>query len=63
MPAIKADGVAGQQPPHDGGNRNTPGSQKQVEMIVKQRPCKTKRVTVADNTGESIHKIIPVNIT
>ena len=63
MTSIKADGIAGQQSAHNGSNGNIAGPQKQMEMIVQQCPCVTKRFTAADNKRKSIHKIIPVNIT
>jgi hypothetical protein len=60
--AVETHRVSGQQPPHNRGDGNVPGSQEKMEMVGYQGPGETARFTFADNSRQSVNKIITIVI-
>ena len=57
---IVTDGVPGQEPPHDGGQRGGAGPEQKVEVVGNQRPGIAGGLGLNQNSSEAIEKIIPV---
>jgi hypothetical protein len=54
--------MAGQQPPHKGGDRGRAGSQQQMKMVGNQRPSVTEGCGTFNEGAHSFQEIVPVLI-
>jgi hypothetical protein len=54
--------MAGQQPPHKGGDRGRAGSQQQMKMVGNQRPRVTEGCGTVNEGAHTFQEIVPVLI-
>jgi hypothetical protein len=59
---IVGDGIAGEQPPHEGGQRDATGSHQKVRVVGEQGPSKAGSGRLNQKTTEAIQKVVPVSI-
>ena len=59
---VESDRVAGQQPPHESGQRDLAGAQQQMEMVVDQRPGETVGLGGDQQIREPPDELAPVVI-
>jgi hypothetical protein len=57
---VEADGVAGQQPPHNGGKRSPAGLKQQVDMIEHQRPGKARLAGFIQDRSQTLNSVVTV---
>ena len=62
MTMAEGDGIAGEKPPHDGGDGHGACTQQKMKMIRDECPGKTAGGCVNQNFAEPLDKAVTVNV-
>ena len=60
MTPVETNGVAGQQPPHDGGDRSGARLQQKMAMVGDQRPRVASGFGLLENISQLVNKIMTI---
>jgi len=62
MPPVEFNGITGQKPSHDTGDRRTTATQQKVSMVGYQCPCETSGIRLNQHSAKPGHKRITIRI-